>query len=269
MRRERVIDSFVGVARFAFATLVWFAANGAPAAAQPVIADVRQGTNLSVAAMPGGATLVIDLLGQLWKLPVSGGGAEPLTEPGDPTFKPRVSSDGKLIVYQRLVAGHWDLWLLDVATREQKPLTATASDERDPEFAADGRSVVFATNRTGHYCLWSISLDGRVATQLTEESGDAASPAVSEKGLIVYVLDRGGESLLRVLGPDGAATTLYSGPGQLTAPSWRPGGGVIVFGEQVATGPNQLQMLLLDEARLKKPLTEEDRKSTRLNSSHT
>ena len=127
-------------------------------------------------------------------LPVAGGGAEPLTEPGEQARNPRVSPDGRRVVYQRLVAGHWDLWLLDFATREQRPLTATTEDERDPDFSADGRSVVFATNRTGHYCLWSIAIDDRVETQLTEETGDASFPTVSEQGLIAYVLDRGSES---------------------------------------------------------------------------
>jgi len=228
-----------------------------PLTAQPVIADVRQGTNLTV-AIADHATLVIDLLGQLWRLPVTGGGAEPLTEPGEQARNPRVSPDGRRVVYQRLVAGHWDLWLLDLATRAQQPLTATVDDERDPDFSTDGSSVVFTTNRTGHYCLWSITLDGHVETQLTEEAGDAFFPTVSAQGLIAYVLDHGSESALRVLGPDGAATTLYTGEGRLTAPSWRPGSGVLVFAEQTAPLTNQLRILLLGDPRVLKPLVENE-----------
>ena len=255
-RRHRVLHSLAKAAQiFAFAWVCWAAA---PLAAQPVIADVRQGTNLTVAVVPDGTTLVIDLLGQLWRLPVTGGGAEPLTEPGEQARNPRVSPDGRRVVYQRLVAGHWDLWLLDLTTREQQPLTATAEDERDPDFSTDGLSVVFATNRTGHYCLWSIALDGRVETQLTEEAGDASFPTVSEQGLIAYVLDRGNESALRVLNPDGAATTLYTGDGHLTAPSWRPGSGVLVFAEQTANLTNQLRVLLLGDPRVVKPLIENE-----------
>ena len=230
----------------------------APLRAQSVIADVRQGTNLTVALAPDGATLVIDLLGQLWRLPVTGGGAEPLTDPGEQARNPRVSPDGRRVVYQRFVAGHWDLWLLDLATHEQQPLTATADDERDPDFSTDGRSVVFATNRTGHYCLWSIAFDGRVETQLTEEAGDASFPTVSEQGLIAYVLDRGNESVLRVLNPDGAVMTLYAGDGHLTAPSWRPGSGVLVFAEQTAPLTNQLRILLLGDPQVVKPLIENE-----------
>jgi Tol biopolymer transport system component len=251
-----VLHSLAHAAQSALVALAWF--TTAPLVAQPVIADVRQGTNLTVAIAPDHATLVIDLLGQLWRLPVTGGGAEPLTEPGEQARNPRVSPDGRRVVYQRLVAGHWDLWLLELATREQQPLTATADDERYPDFSADGRSVVFATNRTGHYCLWSIALDGRVETQLTEEAGDASFPTVSEQGLIAYVLDRGSESALRVLGPDGAAMTLYTGDGHLSAPSWRPGSGVLVFAEQTAPLTNQLRILLLGDPRVVKPLIENE-----------
>ncbi|MEO8468001.1 MAG: hypothetical protein ABI640_22005, partial [Gammaproteobacteria bacterium] len=229
-----------------------------PLAAQPVIADVRQGTNLAVAVAADRATLVIDLLGQLWRLPVAGGGAEPLTEPGEQARNPRVSPDGRRVVYQRLVAGHWDLWLLELASREQQPLTTTTDDERDPDFSADGRSVVFATNRTGHYCLWSITVTDRVETQLTEEDGDASFPTVSEQGLIAYVLDRGSESALRALNPEGAATTLYTGDGHLTAPSWRPGRSVIVFAERTTRLTNQLRVLLLGDPRIVKPLVENE-----------
>ncbi len=194
-------------------------------------------------------------MGQLWTLPVSGGGAEPLTQGGEQARNPRVSPDGRWLVYQRLVAGHWDLWLLDLDTREARALTTTNEDERDPDFSADGRAVVFAANRTGHYCLWSITLAGRVETQLTEESGDANSPTVSEHGLIAYALDLGRESAIRVLGTDGASTTVYSSSGHVSSPSWRPGGGVLVFGEQIGPQSNQLRMLLLSEPRVLKPLS--------------
>jgi Tol biopolymer transport system component len=234
--------------------VLWLAV-AARVTAQPIIADVRQGTNLAVAIAPGGETLVVSLLGQLWTLPATGGGAEPLTPPGEEARNPRFSPDGLRLVYQRLVAGHWDLWLLDLATREQRALTSTNDDEREPDFAPDGRSVVYASNRTGHYCLWSITLDGRVETQLTEESGDASLPSVSDRGLIAYVVDRAQESVLRVLGTVGASTTVYTSSGHLAGPSWRPGGGVLVFSEQTAPRSNQLHMLLLGEPQVLKPLS--------------
>ena len=187
------------------------------AGAEERVAEIRQGTNLSVALAPGGTTLVVDLVGQLWSLPATGGGGVPLTPASEHVRQPRFSPDGERIVYQRRSGDQWDVWLLELATGEQRPLTMSPFDEREPDFTADGRAVVFATNRTGHYCLWSIALDGGVETQLTEETGEASYPAVSEHGLVAYVLARAGEWSVRVLGSDGVPYVIdtFSYDGQL------------------------------------------------------
>jgi Tol biopolymer transport system component len=225
------------------------------ARAEEHIADIRQGTNLSAALAPGGTTLVVDLLERLWSLPATGGGAVPLTPEGEKARNPRFSPDGGQVVYQRRSGSQWDLWLLDMATGAQRPLTASTYEEREPDFTADGRAVVFASNRTGHYCLWTITLDGGVETQLTEEAGAASYPTVSEHGLVAYVLDRGSESSIRVLGLDGAIDVVHTSASRLSPPSWRPGGGVLIFGEQDSAETSRLQMLLLGEPRVLKSLS--------------
>jgi Tol biopolymer transport system component len=231
------------------------AAIAAASAAEERIADIRQGTNLAVALAPDGNTLVVDLLGQLWTLPATGGGAVPLTAAGEHARNPRFSPDGGQLVYQRRSGEQWDLWLLTLSTGEQQPLTTSSFDERDPDFTPDGRAVVFSTNRTGHYCLWSITLDDRVETQLTEESGSAFSPAVSQYGQVAYVLTRGGEWSIRVLGSDGVISVLHSSVSRLSAPTWRPGGGALIFGEQDSSETSRLQLLLPGEPRVLKSLS--------------
>lgn len=224
-------------------------------AAEERVAEIRQGTNLALDAAPGGSTLVVDLLGQLWSLPATGGGAVPLTPAGEGARAPRFSPDGTRVVYQRLIDGQWDLWLLDVATQERRPLTNSSFNEREPDFTADGRSVVFAADRTGHYCLWSITVDGGIETQLTEEPGHASYPAVSADGLVAYSHERAGGWSVRVLGRDGASATVHASSRPLTAPSWRPGGGVIVFGEQNSARTRRLWLLIRSDPPVTKPLS--------------
>jgi Tol biopolymer transport system component len=118
------------------------------AAADERIADIRQGTNFSAALAPGGATLVVDLVEQLWSLPATGGGAVPLTPAGEQARNPRFSPDGGQVVYQRRSGAQGDLWVLDMATGEQRPLTTSTYDEREPDFARRPRAV-FASDRTG------------------------------------------------------------------------------------------------------------------------
>ncbi len=231
------------------------AAAASQAGAEERIADLRQGTNLSVALAPSGTTLVVDLTGQLWSLPATGGGAVPLTPAGEQARNPRFSPDGAQLVYQRRNGDHWDLWLLSLATGEQRPLMASSFDERDPDFTPDGRTVVFATDRTGHYCLWSITLENGVETQLTEERGAASYPSVSEHGQVAYVMTRDGEWSIRVLGRDGTISVVHTSVSRLSAPTWRPGGGALIFGEQDSAETSRLQLLLLGEPRVLKPLS--------------
>jgi Tol biopolymer transport system component len=236
-----------------FAALL--ALSGAETARSVEIADLLQGTNLTFALAPNAATLVVDLGGRLWRLPSAGGGAEPLTAADEEARNPRFSPDGTHVVYQRFDGEQWDLWLLDLGTAEQRRLTTTPADEREPEFAADGRSVLFASNRTGHFCVWSLGLDGGVETQLTEEPGDASFPTASELGPIAYVLDREAQSELRALLPSGVSTLLTASTERLSAPSWRPGGGVVVFGEHDGSAGSVLRMLVLGEPQVQKTLT--------------
>src|SRR5690606_30579701 len=240
--------------------LLGYLLGAGPAVAEQRIANVSQGTNFSLAIFPDRETLVVDLLGRLWRLPASGGGAEPLTPEDEGARLPRVAPDGRLIVYQRLVEGQWDLWLLDAETAERRPLLASEHDEREPDFTADGRSVVFVSNRAGTLSLWRIEIDSGVLTQLTAEPGDASFPTVSEHGEIAYVRREPDGWSLRALLPTGAGIELLRSPNRLTAPSWREGGGVVVFNEQRAAAQDaaptsELKMLVLSPKPVVKALT--------------
>jgi Tol biopolymer transport system component len=231
---------------------------GMPVRSEDQIADIRQGTNLALTLSPDGKTIVVDLLGQLWKLPATGGAAEPLTPAGEAARNPRYSPSGREVVYQRRIGEQWDLWLLDLESGATRALTTTPSNEREPDFGADARTVVFAADRTGHYCLWQIDIAEGVLTQLTEEPGDAAFPSVSQFGQIAYVRSQPGQFSLRVLNTNGAATDLITTDRPLAAPSWRPGGGVLVFAEAETAESSVLKMLLLSEPPVIKPLTRDE-----------
>jgi Tol biopolymer transport system component len=219
------------------------------------IVDVRQGTNLAVALSPNGRTLVVDLMGQLWTLPAAGGGATPVTPPGEQARQPRFSPDGARVVYQRLREGQWDIALLDLATGETESLTTSLEDEREPEFAPDGQSVVFAAERSARSSLRSITLDGRIETELASDTGTLSFPTYSESGVLAYLVAVDREWSIKSLGSDGTATTVHTSSQRLSPPSWRPGGGVLAFGEQDSAASSRLQMLLLTEPRVQKALS--------------
>ncbi len=215
--------------------------------------DVRQGTDSSLSVAPEQQLIVVELLGQLWRLPLSGGAATALTPPEEQARHPRFSKDSRFIVYQRLIDGQWDLWLLDMETDTRSALTSARSNEVEPDFTADTLSVVFASDRAGRYELWSVPLSGGEWQILASEPGDARFPAVTENGDIVYVAAEKSQFSLRRL-RDSAQRTLYTSPNALTVPSWRPGGGVIVFHEN-DTGAARLRMIILSDEPIVRDIT--------------
>ncbi len=234
-----------------FVSVLAFALN--IACAQQHIVDVRQGTDIAIAVSPDREALVIDLLGQLWRLPATGGGAVQLTPPGDRAKNPRFSPDGRYVVYQRLIDGHWDLWLVELDSGARRALTETPYDERQPDFLDDG-NVVYASNLSGEYALWALEIATGRQTQLTSERGDASFPTVSDDGAIAYVREEAGVFSLRSLSRASGNVELFSSELAIGAPSWRPGGGVIIFNQTDHATSSQLRMLLLSDIRVMKTL---------------
>lgn len=230
----------------------------AAAKAQTRVAEIREGTNMALALSPDGATLVTDLLGGLWSMPVNGGAAAPLTPAREGVHHPRFDPGGATIVYQKLVDGQWDLWSFDVASGRQTQLTDTRYDEREPDFSADGRSVVFAANPDGRFSLWSLTLATGELTRLTDEPGDNSFPIVSDTGELVYVNRRGGQWTLRLLRSGGNATELVRGSNALSAPSWRPGGSVLVYNERDSRGRSALKLMVIAEEFVIKTLVQDE-----------
>jgi Tol biopolymer transport system component len=227
----------------------------APSAAWSQIADIRQGTNISIALSPDGASLAVDLLGGLWTLPATGGGAVALVPAGAGIGQPRFDRNGKRVVVQRWIDGQWDLWLFDVASSEWRALTTTPYDEREPEFSADMSSVIFAADPTGWFTLWELDLADGAVRQLAADSGHSGFPTVADTGELAYVQVDRGISTLRLYAGQSGGTEIFRSEHQLAAPSWRPGGRVIVFDEIDATGSSTLRMLVLADEPVLKDLT--------------
>ena len=225
-------------------------------AGEDLIADVKQGTNMALALAPNGETIVVDLVGQLWELPVTGGAASPLTPSEELARNPRFSPDGEFIVYQRLTVGQWDLWLLELASGVRRRLTDPTYNEREPDFSPDGKSVIFASDRAGSYDLWELELASGELSQRSRAAGQASFPTVSERGDIAYVNRQGSDWSLEVLRPDGTSIVLLEVPYPLHAPSWRTGGGVILFTAQRNPAASDLNMILLSQEPVIKALTE-------------
>ena len=222
-------------------------------------ADHRENPTVpSFTISPDGEQLALSNDSGLWLMPAGGGTARPLLPGGAVAHNPGFSPDGTRLIYQSRQSQQWDLWIVELAGGDPQQITHTDYHEVEPVFWPDGHSVVFASDRTGTYDIWELHLSSGALRRLTGRSGTAYFPSVSEHGDVVYVNELDGRWSLYLL-RTGVTTLLARRTHPLQAPSWRPGGGLVVLTEQPSPAQSKLVMLLLDAQPLFKDLSRGER----------
>ena len=136
-----------------------------------------EGTWLSVDVSKDGATLLFDLLGDLYTLPIAGGSAKRIMEGPAYDSQPAFSPDAAHISFISDRDGGDNLWIAKADGTEPKQLT----HEREAEFASptwtpDGEYVVVSRQAQGArtYELWMYSIHGGSGVQVTKARAGAA-----------------------------------------------------------------------------------------------
>src|SRR5690242_6941807 len=83
----------------------------------------EEGTWMSLDVSPDGKTIVFDLAGDLYTLPITGGTATRITSGSGFDGQPRFSPDGKTIVFVSDRSGSENLWFVDPDGQHVRPLT--------------------------------------------------------------------------------------------------------------------------------------------------
>ena len=138
-----------------------------------------EGTWMSLDVSPDGKTIVFDLLGDLYTLPIAGGKAARITSGMGFDGQPRYSPDGKSIVFVSDRSGYEDLWLVDADGKNPRALTKdTDAQYISPAWTPDGKYLIVSRNKTGilgsRYDLVLINKDGGTGLQLTGPGSGAA-----------------------------------------------------------------------------------------------
>ena len=160
--------------------------------------DTDRGTWMSVDVSPDGRTLLFDLLGDLYTLPIAGGRAKRLTSGMAYDMQARWSPDGKRIAFTTDRGGTENVWIMEADGSRARPVSRESDRTTNSgAWSPDGEWIVTRRRLTdksslGTVELWMYSVLGGKGVQITkkEEWGDANEPVFSRDGRYVYFTGR-------------------------------------------------------------------------------
>ena len=154
-----------------------------------------EGTWMNLDVSPDGKTIVFDLLGDIYKMPISGGKAELLRSGMAYEVQPRFSPDGSKISFTSDAGGGDNIWIMNTDGENSEQLTK--EDFRllnNAVWTPDGNAIVarkhFTSGRSlGAGEMWLYHIGGEGGLQLTERKNDQQDvnePSISPDGRYLY-----------------------------------------------------------------------------------
>jgi imidazolonepropionase-like amidohydrolase len=207
--------------------------------------DTDEGSWMSVSVH--GDTIIFDLLGDLWSLPLSGGQATALTHGAGWDSEPRFSPDGSRIAFVSDAGGNEQLWIMNADGSDAEQFTD--EDEArvtDPVWDKDGswllgRRRTVDTRSIGVTELWQYHLDGGSGFALTSKDDHPHAGEMTSDGRHLWFSSRTGRfsydddplrGLWRVMRLDretGDLRTEVGGNGGAVRPLMTPDGSGMIF----------------------------------------
>ena len=139
-------------------------------AARHVRFTTSEGSWMSVDVSPDGARIVVDLLGDLYTLPIAGGTATRLTHGMALDRQPRWSPDGKRIAFVSDRSGGNNVWVISADARDTVQLSKTSDDMFiSPAWSPDGKYVAVTRSVTGGPKIFLYHVDGGAGIQMIRE----------------------------------------------------------------------------------------------------
>lgn len=161
-------------------------------------ADISHGTWMSLDVAPDGRTLVMDILGDLYSLPIAGGKATRITSGVPFDTQPTYSRDGHWIAFVSDRSGADNLWISrpDGSGARQISFGDDDSVLVSPAWAPDGQAIYVSRYRPdlNNYELWRYDLSGKT-TLIVPIRDTATTPRDSWRSTLGAVVSPDGHRL--------------------------------------------------------------------------
>ncbi|MDQ3111090.1 MAG: amidohydrolase family protein [Bacteroidota bacterium] len=169
--------------------------NNPPGDFKNVSFTVNEGTWMNLDVSPDGKTIVFDMLGDIYSIPVAGGTATPLQTGHAWQCQPRFSPDGKQICFTSDGGGGDNIWKMNADGSNAKQITTENFRLcNNAVWSADGEYVIakkhFSSTRSlGAGEMWMYHNTGGDGIQLTKKKNaqqDVNEPSASLDGKYLY-----------------------------------------------------------------------------------
>jgi Tol biopolymer transport system component/imidazolonepropionase-like amidohydrolase len=160
--------------------------------------ETDEATWVNVTVSPEGRTVLFDVLGDIYSMPITGSGSGLATRiTGSPAYdmQPRFSPDGQWVAYISDAGGGHNVWVMRPNGSGARQVTReTQRLVNSPAWSPDGRTIYvrkhFIEQRSlGAGEIWAYHVSGGAGLQVTERVGwqkDQNEPAVSPDGRYLY-----------------------------------------------------------------------------------
>lgn len=216
-----------------------------------------EGTWMSLDVSPDGRTIIFDMLGDLYTLPIGGGKATRLTSGMAWDCMPRWSPDGRTIAFVSDRDGSDNLWIVNADGTGARRLTKEVDNAlSSPVWTPDGQYLIArrfgpypsAENYLTNVPLWIFHKDGGTGAELYPARANAKTTntgaTLSPDGRFVYFGSHGGGYTGENVGAyqvivldrhNGQERTITAGAGGGLRPTASPDGRWLVYATRAGT----------------------------------
>ena len=165
-------------------TLLTILASPLAAQETQISFTTTEGTWVSLDVAPDGGSLVFELLGDVYSLPVEGGRARPLLTGRAFQSQPRFSPAGRLLAYVSDESGSDNVWI--AATDGSMPRRLTdkvGATMLSPAWSVDGSAIyvtVIASQEFSSFAeIWRFNVESGAGERVVENENGPSQPLVS------------------------------------------------------------------------------------------
>jgi Tol biopolymer transport system component/imidazolonepropionase-like amidohydrolase len=250
-----------------------------------------EGTWMSLDVSSDAKTIVFDLLGDVYTVPIGGGEAKRIMGGLSFESQPKFSPDGKKIVFVSDRSGAENLWLADADGSNPEPLTKGRNTSfLSPSWTADANYVIVSksTEGLGTFSLWMYHKDGGNGIHVGEPEPPPQQPGqgqpqaprrnkygavASPDGRFIYYAQRNGAftynaqfplwQIVRFDRETSETSTITNARGSAMRPVLSPDGKKLVYATRYESGTAlRVRDLETSEERwLINPVTRDDQES--------